>query len=436
MRRSFLFLQGPHGPFFHKLGRLLKEERHRVTRINFNGGDVFDWTGSDTIAFRERAEVWPFFLADFLHKYTPTDLVTFGDCRPVLETGLRIAKSFGARCHVFEEGYIRPDWITLELNGVNGKSTLPRDPEWFREKAKGLPEKVTIKLRSNVMVGMMYHVGAYYAAKCAAKSFFPHFRSHRPYCEWTEARHWALKLLMARNHAKRGQNFQNSFLASRRQFFLFCLQLGSDSQISRHSPFSNMKSAIVKVLASFAAKMKDGTSLVVKNHPLDSGIARLDLFTFEVARRLGIENRVFFTQGGVLDDYIKASRGVIVINSTVGMSSLHHHRPTIALGRAIYAIPGLVNCCDLDDFWSSPEPPDESLYRAFRTVLLHKTQMNGSFYTEEGMRSVLPLAVERLLANDYQSGVAMERERVLQEGQRLSLGIQSQKLGTLGRLCP
>lgn len=52
------------------------------------------------------------------------------------------------------------------------------------------------------------------------------------------------------------------------------------------------------------------------------------------------------------------------------------------------------------------------------------------------MRSVLPLAVERLLANDYQSGVAMERERVLQEGQRLSLGIQSQKLGTLGRLCP
>ena len=38
-----------------------------------------------------------------------------------------------------EEGYVRPDWVTFEAGGVNGHSTLPRDPQWYLETAASLP---------------------------------------------------------------------------------------------------------------------------------------------------------------------------------------------------------------------------------------------------------------------------------------------------------
>ena len=41
--RSFLFLQGPHGAFFHKLGEALQARGHCVTRVNLCGGDWMDW---------------------------------------------------------------------------------------------------------------------------------------------------------------------------------------------------------------------------------------------------------------------------------------------------------------------------------------------------------------------------------------------------------
>jgi capsular polysaccharide export protein len=41
--RSFLFLQGPPGPFFARLGAALQAAGHAVHRINFNGGDRVSW---------------------------------------------------------------------------------------------------------------------------------------------------------------------------------------------------------------------------------------------------------------------------------------------------------------------------------------------------------------------------------------------------------
>jgi len=42
-RRAYLFLQGPPGPFFLRLGAALREHGFPVHRINFNGGDRADW---------------------------------------------------------------------------------------------------------------------------------------------------------------------------------------------------------------------------------------------------------------------------------------------------------------------------------------------------------------------------------------------------------
>ena len=39
-KQRFLFLQGPPGPFFERLGSALRDLGHAVHRINLNAGDV------------------------------------------------------------------------------------------------------------------------------------------------------------------------------------------------------------------------------------------------------------------------------------------------------------------------------------------------------------------------------------------------------------
>ena len=42
-QRHFLFLQGPHGPFFGKLAKALVVTGAKVSRIGFNRGDQYFW---------------------------------------------------------------------------------------------------------------------------------------------------------------------------------------------------------------------------------------------------------------------------------------------------------------------------------------------------------------------------------------------------------
>ena len=44
----------------------------------------------------------------------------------------------GVRTHVLEEGYLRPDWMTFEPEGVNARSTLSREKDWFLKENRHL----------------------------------------------------------------------------------------------------------------------------------------------------------------------------------------------------------------------------------------------------------------------------------------------------------
>jgi len=91
LNRRFMFLQGPHGPFFHKLAKMLRTA----------GGDVWRVAEHDI-----------------------TDIVLYGDTRPIHAEAIKIAKTKGLTIHVFEEGYMRPFWVTYERDGANGHSKL------------------------------------------------------------------------------------------------------------------------------------------------------------------------------------------------------------------------------------------------------------------------------------------------------------------------
>src|SRR4051794_26074597 len=137
-RRVFLFLQGPPGPLFRRLGAEMERQGFGVHRINLSGGDRLDWPRG-AVDFRGRFSHWPAFVDRYMREHEITDLLLFGDCRPYHLAAHGLAAMRGLRTHVLEEGYLRPDWMTLELEGVNARSPLPRDKYWFIEQARHLP---------------------------------------------------------------------------------------------------------------------------------------------------------------------------------------------------------------------------------------------------------------------------------------------------------
>ena len=72
----------------------------------------------------------------------------------------------------------------------------------------------------------------------------------------------------------------------------------------------------------------------------------------------------------------------MVVNSTVGLSALHHNKPTKVLGKAIFDLAGLTYQGQLDDFWcaSSSFIVNRGLYEKFINFVILRTQINGNFY--------------------------------------------------------
>jgi len=122
--RRFLFLQGPHGPWFHRLARHLRTAGAEVWRVGFNLGDRMFWPGAGYIGFKESQDHWPDRCAALFDQHHITDLVVYGDTRPVHAKAVQLAKARGITVHVFEEGYLRPYWVTYERGGSNGHSRL------------------------------------------------------------------------------------------------------------------------------------------------------------------------------------------------------------------------------------------------------------------------------------------------------------------------
>ena len=82
-KKEFLFLQGLAGPFFSLLGEALAASGNGVHRVNFNGGDKLYWKLPGAIDYRGNLDKWPRFLARILARRRITDILLFGDCRPL-----------------------------------------------------------------------------------------------------------------------------------------------------------------------------------------------------------------------------------------------------------------------------------------------------------------------------------------------------------------
>ncbi|EUC14751.1 capsule biosynthesis protein [Paraburkholderia hospita] len=398
MHRSFLTLQGTASPFFSRLAVTLRERGHAVHRVNFCGGDLVYAGNSNSSNYTG----WP---ADLSNWYTDkvkagafTDVIMFGDCREIHLHMHSVSQAHGLRVHVFEEGYVRPHWLTLEKHGVNGRSQLPRDPAWYLDQRSVTPPSPAGRFTGYNLLDRAYHDIRYRAANTLYAARFRHYRSHRPENGFFEYAGLAMRALRDRQHHRDAERVTRELLDAGHRYYIFPLQLNSDAQIVVHSPFDGVRQAIEKVLNSFAWHAPSDTWLVIKNHPLDTGLIDYRRFAIKLARDLGVADRVRFIDAGHLPTLLEHARGVVVVNSTVGLSALHHRRPLIALGTAIYSMPGLTWQGGLDAFWEHADPSDVHLYQAFLDYVVHHTQINGDFYTRTGMEMATAGAVHRLEA--------------------------------------
>jgi capsular polysaccharide export protein len=396
--RSFLFLQGLAARFFEHLGHALALRGHAVHRVNFNGGDRAFWRLPGAVDFRGRAEEWPSFLEGLISAAGVSDIILFGDCRPLHHAAIAVARQRGLPVWVVEEGYLRPDWITFEQGGVNGYSALPRDPRWYRDEARRLPAWHDPPSLAGSFRRRATEDVHYWLASAIAVRRYQNYATHRPYFQLVEYAGWVRRLALQRHAERRAAAAIAGLADCRDPIFLFPLQLDCDYQLRVHSPFQSVRAAIETVLTSFAGHAKAASRLIVKLHPLDSGIYDWAAMTRHAAVALGVADRLTILDGGAIDAALALSRGVVTINSTVGIHALTQGRAVIALGSAIYDMPGLTFQGTLDEFWNAGGPPDPSLFEAFRRVLAARVLIPGSFFSKRGLKVAVEAAVERLEA--------------------------------------
>jgi len=372
-------------PFFSRLAGKLESDGHSVFKVNFNAGDSAYSLGHRSVRFNLPLEELSAFLDAVYRQYDITDQLLFGDRRPVHRPAVAHAEAYGIRTHVFEEGYFRPYWVTLEREGVNGHSLLPRDPDWFWSAGARLDADLPFESFHSPFIYRAAHDLAYHVAGALNVLAYPHYRTHAPVNAAFEYAAYARRFV----RLKLCKAIDDELVERRRgdsaPYYVLPLQLNSDAQIRDHSRFGDMLEVVDYVLASFAKDAPDGSFLVIKNHPLDMGMVDYPHEIDMIAQRYGVTGRVDYLEAGDLGRLVERAAGVVTVNSTVGTFALGLGRPTFTLSDPIYNLPGLTYQGGLGDFWRDVVPPDPELFRRFRNVVMYATQINGGFYCRKGI---------------------------------------------------
>lgn len=405
-QRAFLFLQGPPGPFFRLLAEKIEAEGIRVHRINLSGGDRLDWPDG-AVDFLDKFSEWPVFFDNFLRDHHITDLLLYGDCRPYHVSAHGIAAPRGVRTHVLEEGYLRPDWMTLELEGVNARSTLSRDKSWFFAQARQLPPEPKLAPITASFRRRAHDSYWHYHNVVMGRLRYRHYRSHRSGSIILEGLGWLWKFIRASHRRRTAEAVLRKL--DGKPTFVSPLQLSGDYQIRIHSSFPDMQSAAAYTIGSFAAHAPADTHLLLKAHPLDCSFFNWPGFVRQHATRHNIQGRLHFVDGGDLDEMVRSARGLVCVNSTSATLALEHGTPVCTLGEAIYDIAGLTHQRHLDTFWADPSPPEPGLYPAFRRVLVDRCLVRGGLASESAVTTLVENMAEKLRAADEPHSVASQR---------------------------
>lgn len=402
-RRHFLFLQGPHGPFLRQLARMLRLAGPKVSRVGFNAGDQAFWPSDDSyIPYTGTPRNWPKTFVQIVRDEGITDILLYGDTRPIHAQAIEKARELKLRIHVLEEGYLRPFWVTYERGGTNGNSRLMELSLDDMQQALELsdldiptPPAHWGDMRQHVFYGALYHWFVMFRNRR-----YRNFAPHRDLPVTTETWLYTKRLMLMPYIA------MQRWVASARirfggfPYHLVLMQLEHDASFQAHSAFDRMEDFINLVVKGFAEGAAKHHHLVFKAHPLENDRFPTRSILARLAQEHGIEGRLHYVRGGKLARLLDHARTAVTVNSTAAQQVLWRGIPLKVFGTAVYSKPEFVSEQPLPDFFASPTRPDSRAYRDYRRFLLETSQVPGGFYSARGRRELMRQIVDMILSED------------------------------------
>lgn len=405
LKKNILLLQGPIGRFFTTFKRFCYEqaEVENVFKISFHVGELVLFFDKNTYFYRGDVEKWGEFFKSFVEKKQIKQIFLLSSTRIYHQIAIKIAKEINIEVYVFEQGYIRPHYLTIERNGVNAETSLPKCPEFYLNLDGEMNNPTmkpynTIFLNKNIknifslpyywsgflLHASIYGLGIVITNYLINRHHVTHFKDREKWVFYHLYGYFKLftQLSLSKiNFVTRNTN--NNWIKNKNaRYYFYALQLASDTQIT-HNAKITIPESLIKVIKSFQRYAPSDTYLLIKHHPIDRGHNNYKKLIASLSKKYNVSHRVKYLHDCSLPLALKHSLGVIVINSTTGLSALLHKKPVICLSKtAIYDIPRLTYQNDLDLFWQDAENffVDEKILNNFYCYLKNTTQFQGEFY--------------------------------------------------------
>ncbi len=394
-RRVFLFLQGHPSQLWRDLAKTLTDKGHRVEKVHFSVADILFWNRAGGRWFRGHPEEWRGWLEGTLKETGTTDIVYYNDRFPYHRTAMDAGQDLGLRTWCLEFGYLRPDWITLEPGGMGGLSRL-RSGCIEQLACLGKTPDMT-PLYQHSFATEAWHEVVFNLVQSLTRPLNQKFQADRRLNPVLEYLGWSGHLVRARRDRRDLDRVERDVASATYPYFLVPLQMEGDYQV-RSSDYPTMEAFLDAVFSSFSLFRRPTCHLLVKAHPLESGLKDWRAGVRRLARRHGISDCVHFVRGGNLSHFAARSEGLVTLNSTSGLESLRLGRPTVVLGQAVYERPGLTHQSGLDRFWTNPDPVDPRRLSDFLKAL-SLIQVKGSFYNRKGRKRAVQDLARRMTDN-------------------------------------
>lgn len=378
--KNVLLLQGPIGNFFYRLAKLLKNADARVFKLNFNGGDFLYYPFNAT-RYKGKMQHFSGFFSKFCKDNKIDTIMLFGDCRPLHERAIKEAKKMGLEVFVFENGYLRPNYITLEKDGVNANSAMSKDEHFYLKYHPKIHEDKTVHFKHSYQImcvyGFFYWLFAFLLAPFFNNSL--HHRSLSPLEILPWVRSYWYKIIYTFTEKKQEEFILNDLKG---RYFVAILQVYNDSQILRHYKDKSVMKFIASTIKSFAKYSSKKHFLVFKHHPMDRGYRNYKAVIERLAKKHGVNGRVLYIHDIRLPELFARTLGCVVVNSTLGLSALYHNCALKICGKAFYDIKNLSYQGTLNSFWKQCHNvrPKRILYKNLRGFLVDNNQINATFY--------------------------------------------------------
>ena len=306
------------------------------------------------------------FLRTFLKNKGIELVAMHNDLRWQHALAIKVCKELKIRYLITERGIFRPDTTTIDFQGVNGHSSLPKNREFYEnlENISGELKSYKVDKLTNLKVNMRFSlfillnkIGDILGMNSKIKNRGYSFVKY-------------INLFIKQKFSKKST--QNIELP--KEYIFIPLQVNTDTQILIHSEFKNMQEFITKVEKDFYG-IESNLQLVFKIHPMEKGIVDYDFDN----RSIVVENNT--------NELVEKCEFLITINSTVGFEAMQEYKKVIVLGNAFFKIEGLAICSskknflnDLEDTLINKNKIDNHVIEKFVSYLKYGYQINGNLF--------------------------------------------------------